>query len=379
MRFAHFSDTHLGFRQYGIYERELDFYRAFEKAVAKMIEERPDFVLHSGDLFDLPKPPPRALWVAQRCFAKLREKGIPVYAITGNHDMLFRRGAMPPQVLYRDLNVRVLTEDEPFVMHGNVFIGGVPYFSRHYSSSVKEMLQMLSLKAGKHGKSIVMLHQGTDRHLPKGFELETGDIPGNFSYYAMGHVHARITEDFGRGKFVYPGSTELWSANELDDYRRKGKGFALVDMHGDVPEVQSVDIELEREIIKESLGAHGIEDRIRQLEEKLGRLPEKPLLYLDVKEGSFERAALHDMLTSRLSGQALSLRMSYLPEPGKKKAELGRPFDLPQMQDIIRELIRDRKQAELASKLFMSFSEGNDERALKEAETFYRGMGGGKP
>lgn len=379
MRFAHFSDTHLGFRQYGIYEREMDFYRAFEKTVAKIIEERPDFVLHSGDLFDAPKPPPRALWVAQRCFARLKEKGIPVYLITGNHDMLSRKGAMPPQVLYKDLNVKLLTEDEPFVAHKDIFIGGVPYHSRHYADALNETLKMLSEKARKYSKSIVMIHQGTDRHIPKGFELEMNTLPRNFNYYAMGHIHSRIVENFGNGKFVYPGSTELWSLNEFEDYRRNGKGFALVDFHGDMPTVQNVDIELERHIIKERMSADNIDKKVAELKERLSQLAKKPLLYLDVKEGGFERSALHNLLTAKLSDHALSLRMSYTTELDKTdKAALSRSFDLPQIHEIIKELLKDEGKSRLASMLFKSLSEGNEEQAIKEVESFYKSMGGGK-
>ena len=219
MRFAHLSDTHLGFRQYGLYERELDFYRSFDDTVKKIIAEKPDFVIHSGDLFDYPKPPPRAIRVAQKAFARLNEKGIPVYAITGNHDMLMRKGFMPAQVLYSELGVRLFTEDEPFVVKDGIFISGIPYMPRSRSSVIKEMMNMLSEKAKKHKKSVIALHLGTDRHLPHDFEVAVEDIPRNFDYYAMGHIHNRIVEKHGNGILAYPGSSGLWSINEYDDWK----------------------------------------------------------------------------------------------------------------------------------------------------------------
>ncbi|UCD02800.1 MAG: exonuclease SbcCD subunit D [Candidatus Aenigmatarchaeota archaeon] len=378
MRFAHFSDTHLGFRQYGLYEREMDFYRAFEKTIAKIAEERPDFVLHCGDLFDAPKPPPRALWVAQRSFAKLKETGIPVSAITGNHDMLFRRGSMPPQVLYKDMGVRMLTEEEPFLMHKDIFIGGVPYHSKHYSESLRESLRVLSSKASKHAKSIIMIHQATDRHMPKAFELEISEIPKNFSYYAMGHLHARITESFGKGKIVYPGPAELWSLNEYEDYKRKGRGFTLVDLDGNVPEVQHVNIEPERELIRETVNAGAAEAKIRQLREEFQKMRKKPLLYLDVKEGGFDKSGLHELITAKLSDHVLSFRVSYVTEQDRPdRARIERSFDLPQINEILKELLHDEKHAKLAGMLFRSLSAGNEEQASKEAESFYKSMGGG--
>ena len=52
MKFAHLADTHLGYRQFGLLEREKDFYEVFDKIIDKIIEEKVDFVIHSGDLFD---------------------------------------------------------------------------------------------------------------------------------------------------------------------------------------------------------------------------------------------------------------------------------------------------------------------------------------
>ena len=60
MKFAHLADTHLGYRQFGLIEREKDFYEVFEKITDKIIEEKVDFVIHSGDLFDNSRPSPLA-------------------------------------------------------------------------------------------------------------------------------------------------------------------------------------------------------------------------------------------------------------------------------------------------------------------------------
>jgi len=371
MRFAHLSDTHLGMRQYGLAEREEDFYHAFEEAVARIIEERPDFVIHSGDLFDFHRPQPRALWVAQRCFAKLHEKGIPVFAITGNHDTLMRRGAMPPQVLFGSQNVRMLTEEEPFIVHKGVFIGGVPYTSKFYAGKLKDMLGMLAGKAKAEAKSVLVLHQGIDRFLQHEFELRLEDIPQGFDYYAMGHIHSRIVHPFGKGKLAYPGSSELWSVNEYDDYRRAGKGFFIVDLGGDEPVVQGVDVQLSREVIRERVEANAIESAIAALREKMQRLAAKPLVYLEVDSGGHDRKALHERLMSQLSELALSLRVAYVTAGEREAAKvLTRSFDI---HSLIREALKDRRKAVLASTLFDSLSQGDEERALKEAEDFFEG------
>jgi exonuclease SbcD len=377
MMFAHLSDTHLGFRQYGIYEREMDFYRAFEKAIAAIIREKPDFVIHSGDLFDYPKPPPRALWVAQRCFLKLKEKGIPVYAITGNHDMLMRRGAMPPQALYADMGVRLLTEDDPFAVHEGVLVAGLPYRPKSQASLMKDNLSTLSKKAKGYTKSVIALHQGIDRYMGHGSDLPIADIPGNFSYYAMGHIHARILQSFGKGFLAYPGSTELWSTSEYDDLQKNGKGFYLVDMGYDMPQVQKVDIEPERKVLRRTLKAAAADADIAQIAKEVSGLTAKPLLYLDVKGDALERPTIQDAVNSRISPHALAVRVSYsAAQEGKLQT---RPFELPQIDEVIREMLGGGKKADLASILFRHLSEGESEQAMKEAEHFFDGLkkGGG--
>ena len=66
MRFAHLSDSHLGYRQFGILEREQDFYDVFARNIDKIIEMDVDFVIHSGDLFDNNRPSTEALLAFQR-------------------------------------------------------------------------------------------------------------------------------------------------------------------------------------------------------------------------------------------------------------------------------------------------------------------------
>jgi DNA repair exonuclease SbcCD nuclease subunit len=373
MRFVHISDTHLGFRQYGLHERELDFYHAFEDAVRKIIQLRPDFVVHSGDLFDFHRPQPRALWVAHRCFSKLKEKGIPVYAITGNHDTLLRRGAMPPHVLFSGLGLRLITEAEPFAVHRGVFIGGSPYVSKYYASGLRETLSILAKQSGKYRRSVLVLHQGIDKYLPHEYELKIGEVPKNFDYYALGHTHFRMVADFGKGKLAYPGSTEFWSLNEYEDLKKNGKGFFVVDLDGDEPTVQPVNVELSREIVKERVSAARLDEHLGKLKRLFANMSAKPLVYLDVDSKGYDRKALHEKLISQLSDITLSLRVSYALGVGKDESArvLARTFNIPEM---INAAVKGEKKARLATKLFNSLSAGNEGEALKIAEEFYGDM-----
>lgn len=81
---VHISDTHLGNRQDGG-DGRCDA-TAFEQAIGVAVERDADAVVHTGDLFDDPRP---ALSTITHCADVLDPPGgrdVPFYAIVGNHD-----------------------------------------------------------------------------------------------------------------------------------------------------------------------------------------------------------------------------------------------------------------------------------------------------
>ena len=250
MRFAHISDTHLGIRQYNLDEREDDFYRAFHESVDKIIESKCDFVVHSGDLFDEPRPQVKAMVEARDAIDRLLEAGIPIYAIAGNHDILMRKGALPPHAIYK--KIEMLTPRKPTREFEGMLICGLPYHSKMHASALRDKLKELKKEAGNYDGSILALHQGVDKYFGLEYELKIGDIPHGFDYYALGHIHKRIEDDFGDGKLVYPGSTEMWRMDELGDYEKNGKGFVVVDTSNFEPE--RINLEGTRKFLNVEIG-----------------------------------------------------------------------------------------------------------------------------
>ena len=156
MKFAHIADTHLGYKQYGLLERENDFYYTFNKIVDKIIEERVDFVIHSGDLFETNRPSPKALVTFQNALLKLRKADIPMYGITGNHDVIQRKGFVPPQELFRKLGFRLIDQQRPFYLEGDIFITGIPYMSKSMKPLLMKKLEEASKKAEEYEKDVLL-------------------------------------------------------------------------------------------------------------------------------------------------------------------------------------------------------------------------------
>ncbi|GBE55101.1 MAG TPA: DNA repair exonuclease [Euryarchaeota archaeon] len=321
MRFAHIADTHLGYRQYNLDEREEDFYRAFEEAVEVIIEEKLDFVLHSGDLFDEPRPPIKALVRVKKVLERLKSHGIPFICIAGNHDILMRSGAVPPQKVFS--NIELLTPRKPYIEYEGIFIAGLPYFSKIHRNNMKNMLEKLYEKAKDYDKSILLLHQGIDKYFNLDFELKLQDLPDNFNYYALGHIHKRIVDTLPSGAIAaYPGSTEIWRMDELEEFRKHGKGFFIVNT--DDFSHQEVNLRSIRPFLNfEVSGVEEVRDIVREAE----KVRVKPVVKVEVGNNDFNE--VYRRLLIELKEKALYLDIKRKIEKNIKNEDVrGEKIDI---------------------------------------------------
>ncbi|MBP2143614.1 DNA repair exonuclease SbcCD nuclease subunit [Methanococcus voltae] len=264
MRFVHIADTHLSNRQYGLDEREKDIYDSFNQCIEKIIELEPDFVVHSGDLFDRSNPSVNAMLTAIKGFEALKEKSIPIYAIQGNHDMPRDISKGKPYVVLK----RVLG-NEYFKTFGknnchileDMGICGFDYYPVNKKSIIDEKLEDIEKKINDiHNdgikKSVLLMHQGFNGFLPleELCEVNIGDIP-EVDYIACGHIHKRSLVSYDEDsnhKFksknpllAYPGSIDSLSEKEYYDYEKNGKGFYYVDFDNcdlDKNNIEKIDI-----------------------------------------------------------------------------------------------------------------------------------------
>ena len=85
MRFLHLSDLHLGKRvcEFSMLE---DQQFVLEQILALLDTHPVDAVLLAGDLYDKPVPPAEAVRLLDWFLTSLARRGLPVFAISGNHD-----------------------------------------------------------------------------------------------------------------------------------------------------------------------------------------------------------------------------------------------------------------------------------------------------
>ncbi len=378
MQFAHIADTHMGYRQYGLTERENDFFQVFNQAIDEIVNERPDFAIHSGDLFEYSRPPTRALLTAQQGILKLKEAKIPIYAIAGNHDVVMRKNALPPQILYKDFGLKLISPKKPFYLEGDVFIGGAPYTSKYHSKQLVERLEGIEKSSQNYQKRILVLHQGIDRYIPYEYEIKIGDVPQSFNYCAFGHIHERVVDDFGEGKLAYPGSTEIWRSNEVEGYKKNGKGFYLVDISGDMPEIENIDLKLPREFIKETILASKLQEELSRINQYILSLQKKPILMVTVEGGDLNRSEVYETLNQSLSDVCLAVRSNYHPTTVNNE---DNPFENGKEALDIKKMIEhnlsdfnSEKVNELATGLLKELSDGDFKTAETMVRNFYEDL-----
>jgi len=216
VRFAHLADVHLGgWKQEPM--QELNF-KSFVKAVDKIIIEKPDFALFSGDLFDSAYPSIETLKETFAEFKKIYEAKIPVFLIAGSHDysvsgktfldVLEKAGFCKNITNFEEKNGEIILT--PTILNGVAIFG---YPGKKSGMEIND-LKKIKLNDAPGLFKIFMLHTTIDKvigTIPMD-SIKTEDLP-YADYYAMGHIHL----DFKYKNFVYPGPVFPNNFKELED------------------------------------------------------------------------------------------------------------------------------------------------------------------
>ena len=229
MLFSHISDTHLGLTQYNSEERENDFYDSFNQSIDISIKDHVDFVIFAGDIFHTPNPSGTAIMNMAHGLKKLKKNNIESFFILGEHD-ISRLRSYPVPYVYHKLEFSKYVGDGKPTYFKDVLIAGFDKIRKSEMGDYENKFKTLDSEIKKHqGHKILVLHQGISEVNKFAGEISSNDLPKNFTYYAMGHLHDKFQRLFSNlgGTLAYPGSTEL-TANE--GIKQTKKGFFEVDI-----------------------------------------------------------------------------------------------------------------------------------------------------
>jgi DNA repair protein SbcD/Mre11 len=198
-RFIHSGDLHLdsplkGIERYDgapVDELQRATRRALENLVALAIDERVAFVVLAGDVFDSGwKDYHTGLYFAAQ-MSKLRDAGIAVIMIAGNHDSatgMTLNLRMPDNVtLLSTRNPETKTlDDYPVAVHGQGYpTRAVSYdLTAGYPAALPELFNIGLLHTSLDGRA------GHDPYAPCSLN---GLRAKRYDYWALGHIHKRET------------------------------------------------------------------------------------------------------------------------------------------------------------------------------------------
>jgi len=253
MKLIHIADTHLGLAAFnrldpesGMNLREKQVYDNFLEAIDEIIRQKPDALIHAGDLFDTVKPKTKAYTTVLEALDQLHEAGIPLVIIAGNHSMVKTRYTTSPYEVLT-YHPSKITAAYKFryekVEIGDTLFHLIPNMLRveDYRTAFDEIEL-----SGKHTNVLVTHGLATsikDKRLATvaEHELDSTILSDRFDYIALGHYHrqCRITDNAW-----YSGSTEYLTYGEIADE----KGGLIVDpgrhtvQHLELPKTPMIDL-----------------------------------------------------------------------------------------------------------------------------------------
>ncbi len=253
MRFLHLSDLHLGKRvcEFSMLE---DQQFILEQILALLDSHPVDAVLLAGDLYDKPVPPAEAVRLLDWFLTELSRRGLPVFAVSGNHDSADRvafgsallaesrvyvspvfSGIPAPVTLtdaYGPVDLYLLPFLKPAAVH-HVF-PDEPIES--YNDALAYVLDRMQPDPGR--RSVLVAHQfvagaaSCESEEPSvgGIDWVDASLFDRFDYVALGHLHS--PQKVGRETLRYCGTPLKYSFSEAN--QKKSASFVELGPKGTV-------------------------------------------------------------------------------------------------------------------------------------------------
>lgn len=259
VKFVHMADIHLGNKQYGSEERQMDFAQAFLDAIKFAVSQKVDFILIAGDLFHKKSEmDPVTLLQASKVLEIPKKEGIPVIGVEGNHDSTyFRESYSWMDYLAVNgllINLKPIFEDGKLRLNewdgksGAYYeINGTRIYGMKYYGSISErILEEYLSKLRASERTIFVAHIGVEGYVKNMYGCISSSklhkLGKKVDYIALGHVHKSFVE---KNLVFNPGSLEACDVTEVE-YRR---GVFLVEMETEVDATLKTDFYEPREFL----------------------------------------------------------------------------------------------------------------------------------
>ena len=343
MKFSHISDTHLGLIQYGLEEREQDIYDSFNQAINISIQDKVDFVIFAGDIFHTPNPSGTAILQMANALKRLKENEIESFFVLGEHDISRVRSTPIPYVYHNLEFSKYVGRGEP-VYYKDVMIVGFDKIRKNEMTGLEEkFLHVESLAEKDKGHKILVLHQGITEVNKFAGEVNSTDLPKNFTYYAMGHLHDKFLKQYDhlKGPLAYPGSTEMTTSEGIKETE---KGFFIVDISDYEAKPEWIKLDT-RPQISVKTEFENIDSAIKELNEKISGLEKKPIIEIKIHGENLERDTIEGKIADLVS-KSLHFSWKIFQNDDESSVLLNRPAQID--QELFKLAVNSLKSEKLA-------------------------------
>ena len=239
MKFVHLSDLHLGKRvnEYSMLE---DQNYILEQIIRVIDAEKPCAVLIAGDVYDKSVPSAEAVSLFDEFLTRLSDRGVTVFAISGNHDsperMAFGAHLLSQSGVYVspvwDGQVRPISlEDE----HGTVNVYLLPFLKpahvrRYFDEEIETYTDAMRVAVSQMAintadRNVLVTHQfvtGAERCDSEeisvgGSDNVSAEVFDGFDYVALGHIHR--PQNCAGERVRYCGTPLKYSFSEARDQK----------------------------------------------------------------------------------------------------------------------------------------------------------------
>ena len=345
MLFSHISDIHLGLVQYNSEERELDIYDAFHQAIDISIKDHVDFVIFAGDIFHIPTPSGTAIIHMANALKLLKQNNIDSFFILGEHDISRIRGTPVPYVFHNLEFSKYIGQGEP-VYYKDLLLVGFDKIRRNEMDSFEKRFEEIDDIAKKHqGHRILVMHQGINEINKFAGELNSTDLPKNFTYYAMGHLHDHVVKNFSHlgGPVAYPGSIELTNSEGIKETK---KGFYQVDISSTEAKPSWIELNTRPQFSIKTTSTN-ISKTIDEMFEKIKSNPKKPIVELKIESENVEQEIIQAQI-SRLIPHTLHCSWKLVQKQDSDSSVLSdRPARID--EELFKLAVNSLKSEKLAS------------------------------
>ena len=257
MKLLHLADLHIGKRVYEysmLEEQKSALVQAFQMAK----EHQVDAVLIAGDVYDKNIPTIEGVKLFDTFLTALKQKNIPTFIISGNHDsaerLSFGRHLFENSQIYlsgtyeEEIFKKTLTDEFgevdiyllPFLKPQQIEVAEGEEKPKDYTEAIKLVLNRLNIN--KNNRNVLLAHQfvGGGSADPTRTDSETQSVGGvdmvdyrvfdGFDYVALGHLHG--AQHVGREEVRYAGSPVKYSFSEA----RQEKSATLITLGKKQPE-----------------------------------------------------------------------------------------------------------------------------------------------